>query len=179
MLLRDEIRYNHAGSHWLTASSGSLGHNTSCLLIAHVTALRNSRSNPEKELCERVDFTLLSTAILAVHRLGIAAYPAIAYGKRSPRLACSRFFKMRCDRAEERGTVCRNWCTRSFDCPLVTCYSPMIIVQPCGPIHTSCFLPASTSTRAPGPNFSFVGVSSCGYVIISSPFRMRCVVNPA
>lgn len=50
VLLRDEITL--AGSCWLRASSGVLSHRSSCLLIAHVASLRNSRSNPERALCE-------------------------------------------------------------------------------------------------------------------------------
>jgi hypothetical protein len=46
------IRYSHAGSRWLVANSGLHNHNLSCLLIAPVTPLRNSRSNQEKALCE-------------------------------------------------------------------------------------------------------------------------------
>ena len=44
--------HNHAGSRWLRASSDVLSHSSSCLLIAHVAPLRNSRSNPEEALCE-------------------------------------------------------------------------------------------------------------------------------
>ncbi|KAH8707568.1 hypothetical protein GQ44DRAFT_816339 [Phaeosphaeriaceae sp. PMI808] len=42
--------HNNAGSRWLRASSGVLSHSSSCLLIAHVAPLCNSRSNPEKAL---------------------------------------------------------------------------------------------------------------------------------
>ena len=44
--------HNHAGSRWLRASSGVLSHSLSCLLIAHVAPLCNSRLNPEKALYE-------------------------------------------------------------------------------------------------------------------------------
>jgi hypothetical protein len=53
MLLREENKQNHIGSYWPTASSGLLSHSSCGLLIAHVTPLRNSRSNPEKALCKR------------------------------------------------------------------------------------------------------------------------------
>jgi hypothetical protein len=52
MLLREEIMHINAGSCWLWASSGLLCPNSSFLLIAYVKPLRNSRSNPEKKLCE-------------------------------------------------------------------------------------------------------------------------------
>ena len=52
MLFKEEIRHNHVGSCWLTASSGLLSHSSCCLLNAHVTPLCNSRSNPGKALCE-------------------------------------------------------------------------------------------------------------------------------
>ena len=42
MLLREDIRYNHADSLWLTESSGLFSHNSSYLLIAHVIPRRKS-----------------------------------------------------------------------------------------------------------------------------------------
>jgi hypothetical protein len=52
MLLREDIRHDHAGSRPLMASSGLLSHSSSCLLITHGTPLRNSRSDPENALYE-------------------------------------------------------------------------------------------------------------------------------
>lgn len=49
---------------------------------------------------------------------------------------------------------------------------------PSPPIQTSCTFPAGTSTLAPIPNVSFVGLVSFGYVIVKLPRRMRCVVRP-
>lgn len=42
ILLREEIRHDHAGSCWLMVSSGLFSHSSSCLLITHVIPLRNS-----------------------------------------------------------------------------------------------------------------------------------------
>lgn len=57
-------------------------------------------------------------------------------------------------------------------------YSPITYSQPSSPIHTSCSLPAGTSTLAPTPNVSFDGEGSLGYVIVKLPLRMRWVVKP-
>lgn len=41
-------------------------------------------------------------------------------------------------------------------------HSPMTYSHPPSPIHTSCLRPASTSTRPPGPNVSFVASGPSG-----------------
>lgn len=66
-----------------------------------------------------------------------------------------------------------------FSKQTIASYSPMTYVQPSLPTHTSCAFPAGTSKRAPGPRASLLSGSSSGYEMVSSPDRMRCVVNPS
>jgi hypothetical protein len=69
MPLKHGIRLAHGE---LTASSGMLSHSSICLLIAHVTLMRNSGSNPEKALGgSRFHFMTVCAKDLPVHRICI------------------------------------------------------------------------------------------------------------
>lgn len=63
-------------------------------------------------------------------------------------------------------------------------YSPITYSHPSSPIHTSCNLPAGTSTLAPTPCVSFFTSPPCsealssGYVTVMLPWTMRWVVSP-
>lgn len=57
-------------------------------------------------------------------------------------------------------------------------YSPMTYVHPSKPIHTSCTCPAPTSILSPAPYVVLIASASSGYVMVSSPLRIRWVVSP-
>jgi hypothetical protein len=63
------IRHAHVESSWLMASSVLLSHSSSCLLIAHVAPLYNSRSNLEKALYESKFHSIIYRYVAADHRL--------------------------------------------------------------------------------------------------------------